>query len=67
MIEAQKQKEAEIARQCLRAALRQNNPWAARNYQRMLSKAEEALAELRRARLTAEAEQAAFGNEINPS
>jgi hypothetical protein len=64
MNESELQRVVEIRRQCLRAAVRSNDPWAARSYQRRLA---EALTALRQARVVAEAEYAAFENDINPS
>ena len=67
MNEAQLQRQANIVRQCLRAAFLRNDPWAARDYRRALSETEETLAGLRQARLITQAKQEAFENEPNPS
>ena len=60
MTEAQLQRQVDIVRQCLRAALLRDDPWAARSYRRRLLTAEEALNALRQARLALKAEQDAF-------
>jgi hypothetical protein len=61
------QGQADILRQCLRAAFQRNDPWTACWYRRRLSEAERALAEPSQARIAGVAEQAAFENAINPS
>ena len=67
MNESQLKRQTDILRQCLRAALLRNDPWAARSYRRRLSEAEGAPVALRDARLGVAAELTAFENEINPS
>ena len=65
MNELKLQRQANIVRQCLRAALLQNDRRAARRYRLQLLKAE-ALAALRQARLAEEVDQATFEIDINP-